>query len=69
MTGQQSRPDVMAGAAQEMTPASEVSDQSLSEPPDVETVPQQLTRRRRASLRLPPLENGHRDPLDGLRGR
>ena len=31
-------------------------------------VPQQLRRRREAALRMPPLDNGHRDPLDALAG-
>ena len=35
-------------------------------PRDADTIPQQLRRRREASLRLPPLENGKRDPLDVL---
>jgi hypothetical protein len=33
-----------------------------------ESIAAQLRRRREASYRLPPLADGHRDPLDGLAG-
>lgn len=37
-------------------------------PADIDSIPQQLRRRREASLRLPPLADGYRDPLDTLAG-
>jgi len=33
------------------------------------SIREELEHRRMASLRLPPLESGHRDPLDALRAR
>lgn len=47
-----------------------ISDESSADnlPADADTIPQQLRRRREASYRLPPLADGHRDPLDALAG-
>ncbi len=62
------RPPAKEGGTQEDGAGGNVNNAILKgADDDVRELAEQLRRRREASLRLPPLADGYRDPLDKLR--
>jgi hypothetical protein len=60
-------PEVVGPAPPKDRPGNPVATKQLDNaivPPDADEIPQQLRRRREASLRMPPLADGRRDPWD-----
>ena len=68
MTARKQRPGCDPGALEDTRLGGGESFAMVTRGDDDEPVAAKLRRRRSAGWRLPPLEDGHRDPLDALAG-